>query len=133
MHCSLCSGEESKATLDAHVQAGMTVGTPFGSKGTYDFGSHGQLTQRVRDLGAKMLQHRLVAPPVEAYSLHRRLSGAFLANIRLRARVPCSQLFDEIFKGYKFEENNLVGAKNEDTTALASPPLQSEKSLAAAI
>jgi aarF domain-containing kinase len=89
----------------------MTIGTPFGTKGIYDFGSHRQLTQRVRELGAKMLEHRLVAPPVEAYSLHRRLSGAFLANIRLRAQVPCSRIFDEVYDGYNFAEGRSVGAQ----------------------
>jgi aarF domain-containing kinase len=90
----------------------MTVGAPFGTKGVYDFGSHKQLTQRARELGAKMLAHRLVAPPVEAYSLHRRLSGAFLANIRLRAKVPCSQLFDEVYEGYNFTEGHSIGARD---------------------
>jgi aarF domain-containing kinase len=88
--------------LDAHVRAGVTVGEPFGSPGNYNFASHGQMTKRVSELGAKMLQHRLTAPPVEAYSLHRRLSGAFLANIRLKTVVPCKQLFDDVYNSHKF-------------------------------
>jgi aarF domain-containing kinase len=87
---------------EAHVRAAVTVGTPFATDGLYDFGEHGNLTRRVTELGATMLQHRLTAPPVEAYSLHRRLSGAFLANIRLRARVPCKQLFASVFESYSF-------------------------------
>jgi aarF domain-containing kinase len=89
---------------DAHVRAGATVGEPFGSPGVYDFGAHSQMTKRVSQLGATMLQHRLTAPPIEAYSLHRRLSGAFLANIRLKSRVPCKQLFDSVYQGYNFGE-----------------------------
>lgn len=88
--------------LNAHVRAGITVGTPFGAPGNYDFGSHGQMTKRVSELGAQMLQHRLTAPPVEAYSLHRRLSGAFLANIRLKTVVPCKALFDKVYESHDF-------------------------------
>ena len=101
--------------LDAHVRAGATVGTPFGAPGNYDFGSHGQMTKRVSELGAKMLQHRLTAPPVEAYSLHRRLSGAFLANIRLKTVVPCKQLFDDIYDSHVFGEG--VADMEAETTA----------------
>ena len=47
------------------------------------------------------VQHRLTAPPEEAYSLHRKLSGAFLACIKLRAKVPCRQLFLDVYDEYK--------------------------------
>jgi aarF domain-containing kinase len=52
------------------------------------------------------VQHRLTAPPEEAYSLHRKLSGAFLANIKLRAKVPCRQLFFQAYEEYEKQHGN---------------------------
>ena len=103
--------------LEAHVRAGATVGEPFGAPGIYDYGEHRQMTKRVSELGAKMLQHRLTAPPVEAYSLHRRLSGAFLANIRLRSRVPCKDMFDDVYASYEFGEHPGAASAEEAETA----------------
>lgn len=96
------AGDESAVMLDAHAEAGYVVGTPFATEGKYDFAQHGALTRRVSDLGAVMLRHRLTAPPEEAYSLHRKLSGAYLACIKLRARVPCRQLFYESYNKHVF-------------------------------
>jgi aarF domain-containing kinase len=88
--------------LDAHVAAGAAVGVPFGSPGVYDFSAHGSLTKRVSALGATMLQYRLTPPPEAAYALHRRLSGAFLVNIKLKAKVPCSEIFRKVYAEYEF-------------------------------
>jgi aarF domain-containing kinase len=92
------TGDEAPVMLDAHVAAAMAVGRPFGREGgpgkggLFDFGGGAALTADVRDAGGTMLSHRLVPPPEEAYSLHRRLSGAFLACIKLGARVPAREL-----------------------------------------
>lgn len=43
-----------------------------------------------------MLKNRLKSPPEEVYSLHRKLSGSYLACIRLKAKVNCSEIFNEI-------------------------------------
>ena len=53
------AGDESAVMLDAHVEAGVMVGLPFGHPGVYDFGAHGGMTRRVSELGAVMLKHRL--------------------------------------------------------------------------
>lgn len=89
--------------LDAHVQAAFIVGLPFSKPGGYDFRAN-NITQSVSNLGATMLRHRLTPPPDEAYSLHRKLSGAFLACIKLGAVVPCREILYEVYRDYKFAE-----------------------------
>eukprot|EP00246_Nothoceros_aenigmaticus_P014049 TRINITY_DN5169_c0_g2_i2.p1 TRINITY_DN5169_c0_g2~~TRINITY_DN5169_c0_g2_i2.p1 ORF type:complete len:177 (-),score=17.73 TRINITY_DN5169_c0_g2_i2:40-570(-) len=112
------TGEESRIMLDAHVEAAFVVGMPFSKAGGYDFRST-NLTRRISDLGATMLRHRLSPPPDEAYSLHRKLSGAFLACIKLRAVVPCREMFMEIYDSYNF--SSLSHEEQETSTeALAS-------------
>lgn len=96
------SGMESEIMLEAHVQAGFVVGLPFAKSGGYDFGST-NITQSISNLGATMLRHRLTPPPEEAYSLHRKLSGAFLACIKLQAVVPCRQLLLQVYDNYHFD------------------------------
>ncbi|GMJ09255.1 ABC transporter 1 [Hibiscus trionum] len=98
------TGMESDVMLDAHVQAGFVVGLPFSKTGGYDFRST-NITQSISNLGATMLRHRLTPPPDEAYSLHRKLSGAFLACIKLGAVVPCRELLLEIYEQYHFGED----------------------------
>ncbi|KAL8153485.1 LOW QUALITY PROTEIN: hypothetical protein V2J09_011245 [Rumex salicifolius] len=98
------TGMESEVMLDAHVQAGFIVGLPFAKPGGYDFRAT-NIAQSVSHLGGKMLKHRLTPPPDEAYSLHRKLSGAFLACIKLGAVVPCREMLMDVYKQYKFDDN----------------------------
>lgn len=97
------TGMESEIMLEAHVQAGFVVGLPFSKPGGYDFRLT-NITQSISNLGATMLKHRLTPPPDEVYSLHRKLSGAFLACIKIGAVVPCRELLLEVYKNYQFDE-----------------------------
>ncbi|XWS76751.1 hypothetical protein CRYUN_Cryun01aG0204700 [Craigia yunnanensis] len=101
------AGMESEVMLEAHVQAGFVVGLPFSKPGGYDFRST-NITQSLSNLGATMLRHRLTPPPDEAYSLHRKLSGAFLACIKLGAVVPCRELLLEVYEHYHFGEDKEI-------------------------
>lgn len=88
------TGHESRAMVEAHVASVLTLAEPFAAAAppVYDF--RGQtITDRVRALIPLMLRERLAPPPEETYSLHRKLSGAFLLCARLGSRVPCRDLF----------------------------------------
>ncbi|KFK30750.1 hypothetical protein AALP_AA6G022000 [Arabis alpina] len=97
------TGDESNVMLDAHVQAGFIVGLPFAEPGGYAFRTN-NITSSISNLGATMLKHRLTPPPDEAYSLHRKLSGAFLACIKLGATVPCRDLLLQVYDNYQFDD-----------------------------
>ncbi|GLU07140.1 hypothetical protein SLE2022_241080 [Rubroshorea leprosula] len=99
------TGMESEIMLDAHVQAGFVVGLPFSKPGGHDFRA-ANITPSISNLGATMLKHRLTPPPDEVYSLHRKLSGAFLACIKLGAVVPCRELLFEVYERYQFGEDD---------------------------
>lgn len=88
------TGYESPAMADAHVESILTLAEPFmaSSPDEYDFRQQ-TITARVRQLIPIMIRERLAPPPEETYSLHRKLSGAFLLCARLGSRVRCKELF----------------------------------------
>lgn len=92
------TGEESKQMMRAHVSASLAVGEPFQqqtdahSKG-FNFDGC-DIPKRTSEFGKVMLDQRLTPPPKEAYSLHRRLSGAFLLGTKLRATVDARGILD---------------------------------------
>jgi len=88
------TGEETQTMKNAHVDAVLVIGEPFGTPGIFDFQTH-NLTKRVHTLIPIMLKQRLVPPPEETYSLHRKLSGAILACAKLGAKINCQEIFDD--------------------------------------
>lgn len=88
------TGYESKAMVNAHIDSVMTLAEPFmeSAPELYDFRDQ-TITDRVRALIPVMLRERLAPPPEETYSLHRKLSGAFLLCARLGSQVRCKELF----------------------------------------
>lgn len=88
------TGHESRTMLDAHIQSVLTLAEPFldSAPEVYDFKDQ-TITERVKALIPVMLHERLAPPPEETYSLHRKLSGAFLLCARLESKVRCRDLF----------------------------------------
>lgn len=88
------TGHESRAMLDAHIASVLTLAEPFleSAPEVYDFRDQ-TITERVKELIPVMIRERLAPPPEETYSLHRKLSGAFLLCARLGSRVRCREMF----------------------------------------
>ena len=84
---------------EAHVDAIMILGEPFSTDDVFDF-SKQSTSHRIVKLVPTFLKHRLTPPPEETYSLHRKLSGAFLIATKLQAQFACKQMFDDIYDSY---------------------------------
>lgn len=95
------TGQESSKMIAAHEAAGMVVGEPFRSHEPFDF-AKSKLTKRLAELSSIFMQDRLTPPPQQAYSLHRKLGGAFLMCIKLKAVIPCRDVLEQVYNKYDF-------------------------------
>ena len=94
------TGYEMSAFNEAHCDAVLVLGDAFRTDGPFDFGTQ-DTTKRIMKLMPTMLKHRLTPPPEETYSLHRKMSGAFLLCSKLKANIQCNTMFDTLFTRYK--------------------------------
>lgn len=108
------TGFESEIMLNAHANSLFAIAEPFSQmvdniNQIFDFGNQ-KVTSRIYKELPIMLKHRLTSPPTEIYSLHRRLSGAYLMCIKLKSRVKSHLLFKNIIK--EFEEMHSLDLKS---------------------
>lgn len=95
------TGDETKEFKDVHLSAGLIVGEPFLNNQPFDFGNS-KLTTRLSSYGSSFVKYRLTPPPTEAYSLHRKLGGAFLLCIKLKANISCRDILEKTYNEYNF-------------------------------
>lgn len=87
---------------ETHVDMVMIMGEVFTMEGEeFDFGTQ-KTTRRIQSLVPTVLTHRLCPPPEEIYSLHRKLSGVFLLCSKLKVKMNCRDMFNEIYDQYQF-------------------------------
>ncbi|XP_072031623.1 atypical kinase COQ8B, mitochondrial-like [Amphiura filiformis] len=96
------TGYESKVMEKAHTDAVMILGEAFALPEPFNFATQ-DTTHRIQSLVPTMLNHRLRPPPEESYSLHRKMSGAFLLCAKLKANIQCKDLFDRVWNNYQFD------------------------------
>lgn len=101
------TGQENKEMLHAHKMSGYTVGEPFRksshNNNAFDF-RKSNISTRMSEHTSVFLKHRLVAPPAEVYTLHRKLAGAYMLCIKLGAVINCRDILEEVVANHVFDD-----------------------------
>ena len=97
------TGEENEQMLRAHKLSGFTVGEPFWWNNAFD--SQGSnISTRIGKHTSVLLKHSLTPPPEEVYTLHRKLAGAYMLCIKLRANILSRDMLEDIVPNHKFDD-----------------------------
>jgi aarF domain-containing kinase len=105
------TGDETPEMINAHIETGLVFGEPFRQNEAYNFGTS-NLSKRLGKYGEVFLKYRLTPPPPEAYSLHRKLAGAILLSIKLKANIPCRDILETTFTQYNFDNSEEENTEN---------------------
>lgn len=91
------TGNECETMLDSQYKTVNALGEPFRATTDqpYDFAKQ-TVTDRVRAEIPTMVRLRLKPPPIETYSLNRKLSGMFLLCNRLGSQIDCHRLLENL-------------------------------------
>ena len=92
----LLTGEENELMNEAHYQSVLILARPFQARGAFDFAA-AMFSKTLLPHMKTMVKNRICPPPLEVYSLHRRLSGVFLLCGRLNARVNVRRMWEKHF------------------------------------
>ncbi|KNH05593.1 chaperone activity of bc1 complex-like mitochondrial [Perkinsela sp. CCAP 1560/4] len=92
----LLTGDENEIMKEAHYQSVLILAQPFQSSGVFDFAA-AKFSKTLLPHVKVMVKNRICPPPLEIYSLHRRLSGVFLLCTRLEARVDVRSIWQNYF------------------------------------
>ncbi|OAF70747.1 hypothetical protein A3Q56_01507 [Intoshia linei] len=79
------NGNESKIMIDTHLNLVKAVASIYSSN-SYNFGDF-KVKESIFNMIPIMLEHRLIPPPEEAYTFHRKISGLFMLLEKLKATV----------------------------------------------
>ena len=98
------TGNEKQVMLDAHLKASQILGEPFSpGRGEYEF-KGSRITERIKEQGVVFTKERILPPPKEVYTLHRKLAGAFLLCIKLEATLDCRAILEEVMRENEEED-----------------------------
>mmetsp|Transcript_20632 Transcript_20632/g.41857 ORF Transcript_20632/g.41857 Transcript_20632/m.41857 type:complete len:93 (-) Transcript_20632:113-391(-) len=90
------------------------------------------MTERNSEYIATMLAGRLTPPPRFVYTLHRKLSGAFLSCMRLRARIRCRDIFLEHFNALEQRHQQILSSSTSPASLSSDEAAQEQSPLSAA-
>ncbi len=91
------TGAENEAGKNAHVESVLAIGEPLAAVNGYDFSTN-DLVKKIHSEMPAMVDNRLTPPPPEVYTIHRKLSGALLLCMKLKAHINAHQLFlDQVY------------------------------------
>lgn len=91
--------KNAQTMLESQYKTVKALGEPFreSSQQPYDF-SQQTVTDRVRAEIPTIVRLRLKPPPIETYSLNRKLSGMFLLCNRLGSHIDCHAILDNLLR-----------------------------------